>query len=126
MEGLLIAIGNGTCAGGGFYLTPDAKIDDGLLDVCSVDRKTLLQILSLMPRVMRGKHHNVPGVKFFREKQLTISAEDQFYVHADGEIVGANVRRVEVGLRAIQLRVISSGNSTGKNERGSTISQRPA
>jgi YegS/Rv2252/BmrU family lipid kinase len=106
-RGLLIAVGNGKCAGGGFYLTPDARVDDGLLDICSVEDKNILQILSLMPRVMRGKHHGVPGVKFFKEKRLTISADDPFYVHADGEIVGANVRRVEIGLHDSQLTVIS-------------------
>lgn len=106
-RGLLIAVGNGQCAGGGFYLTPDAKVDDGFLDICSVDDKNIFQILSLMPRVMRGKHHNVPGVKFFKEKKLTISADEQFYVHADGEIVGANVRRVEIGLHSSRLSVIS-------------------
>jgi YegS/Rv2252/BmrU family lipid kinase len=106
-RGLLIAVGNGKCAGGGFYLTPEARVDDGLLDICSVEHKNILQILSLMPRVMRGKHHGVPGVKFFKEKRLTISADESFYVHADGEIVGANVRRVEIGLHDSQLTVIS-------------------
>jgi len=108
-RGLLIAIGNGQCAGGGFYLTPDAAVDDGLLDVCSVDEKNIFQILRLMPKVMRGKHHNVPGVKFFRSNELVISSDEQFYVHADGEIVGANVRRVEIGVRAGQINVISPG-----------------
>ncbi len=108
-KGLLIAIGNGTCAGGGFYLTPDAVVDDGLLDVCSVDEKNIFQILSLMPRVMAGRHHHVRGVKFFREKQLTISADERFYVHADGEIVGANVCRVEIGVHGSRLSVISTG-----------------
>ena len=106
-RGLLIAVGNGKCAGGGFYLTPDARVDDGLLDICSVDDKNIFEILSLMPRVMRGKHHNVSGVKFFKEKRLTISADERFYVHADGEIVGENVRRVEIGLHGSQLDVIS-------------------
>jgi diacylglycerol kinase (ATP) len=105
-RGLLIAVGNGKCAGGGFYLTPEAKVDDGFLDICSVDDKNVFQILSLMPRVMRGKHHNVPGVKFFKEKKLTISADERFYVHADGEIVGANVRCAEIGLHTSRLSVI--------------------
>lgn len=103
---LLIAVGNGVCAGGGFYLTPDARVDDGLLDICAVDDKNVLEILRLMPRVMRGKHHNVPGVKFFRDRSFVITADTLFYVHADGEIVGANVRRVEIGLRASSLNII--------------------
>jgi YegS/Rv2252/BmrU family lipid kinase len=110
-RGLLIAVGNGKCAGGGFYLTPDAAVDDGLLDVCSVDNKNIVQILSLMPRVMRGKHHNVAGVKLFQEKRLSIAAAEPFYVHADGEIVGAGVRRVEIGVHTSHLSVISPNNS---------------
>jgi len=121
-KGLLIAIGNGRCAGGGFYLTPDASVDDGLLDVCTVDDKNIFQILRLMPLVMRGRHHNVQGVKFFREKRLTIFADEQFYVHADGEIVGASVRRVEIGLHSSQITVISPG----ENGRGSGRGKKPS
>lgn len=104
---LLIAVGNGVCAGGGFYLTPDAVVDDGLLDVCVIEARSIPQILTLMPRVMRGKHHSVKGVKFFKEKHLSISAQEPFYVHADGEIVGRNVQRVEIGVKPKQLSVIS-------------------
>jgi len=35
---LLLTIANGTTFGGGFKLTPDAKVDDGLLDVCLVEK----------------------------------------------------------------------------------------
>jgi YegS/Rv2252/BmrU family lipid kinase len=104
---LLIAIGNGRCAGGGFYLTPDAEVDDGLLDICMVDAKSIPQILTLMPKVMRGKHHNVPGVSFLRGKGMTVTADEPFYVHADGEIVGANVNRVEVGVLPGHLSIIA-------------------
>ena len=103
---LLIAVGNGRCAGGGFYLTPDAIVDDGLLDICMVGVKTIPQILSLMPKVMKGKHHGVPGVTFLREKGLTVSAEEPFFVHADGEIVGDGVHDVQVGILPGRLLII--------------------
>ena len=40
--------------GGGFWICPDAKIDDGVLDVCTCDGLGTLGILSFLPRVMRG------------------------------------------------------------------------
>jgi diacylglycerol kinase (ATP) len=104
---LLIAIGNGVCAGGGFFLTPDAKVDDGLLDACVVDDKNFLEILWLMPRVILGKHHNVTGVNFHRDKNFAISASEPFFVHADGEIVGTNVTSVRIGIQPAALRIIA-------------------
>jgi YegS/Rv2252/BmrU family lipid kinase len=105
---LLIAIGNGRCAGGGFYLTPDAVIDDGFLDACVVRTKSILEILTLMPRVMRGKHHSVKGVKFLKEKKFTISSWTPFYVHADGEIVGDAVNEVDIEVSPGALQIVSS------------------
>ncbi len=107
LQKFLIAIGNGPCAGGGFYLTPDAVIDDGLLDVCLIEPVSIPTILRLMPKVMVGKHRNAKQVKFLRCKQISLDSPDRFYVHADGEIVGRNVRSVQVGVRAGGLRVIS-------------------
>ena len=105
---LLIAVGNGTCAGGGFYLTPKALIDDGLFDVCLIDNINVPTILRLMPRVMRGKHLDAPEAKFFQTKEITFECDRDFFVHADGQIVGRNVRSVHVELMPKALRVIAS------------------
>jgi diacylglycerol kinase (ATP) len=104
---LLIAIGNGRCAGGGFFLTPDAVVDDGLLDACIVEAKTIPQILTLMPRVMKGKHHGVKGVKFMREKAFRLTSESRFYVHADGEIAGDAVNEVDVAVVPGGLEIVT-------------------
>lgn len=103
---LLIAIGNGPCAGGGFYLTPDARIDDGLFDVCLIDPVSIPTILRLMPKVMVGKHQKEKQVKFLRAKEISMTAETRFYVHADGEIVGRDVTSVQVSMREKALTVI--------------------
>ena len=95
---LLIAIGNGSCAGGGFYLTPDAVVDDGQLDVCLIDDIPVRTILRLLPTVLWGGHKKAKEAKFLRSKHITVRSADKFYVHADGEIVGSNVTTVSVGL----------------------------
>lgn len=103
---LLIAIGNGVCAGGGFYLTPDAKVDDGQLDVCLVEEMSIAGILQLMPRVMKGKHGTFKGVEFQRGACVSIHGDAPFFVHADGEIVGDGVTDVQVSLVDQSLSVI--------------------
>jgi diacylglycerol kinase (ATP) len=103
---LLIAIGNGTCAGGGFYLTPRAKIDDGVFDFCTIKEIGIGRILQLMPLAMRGKHLSAKEVIYLTSKQISVSGDSDFYVHADGEIVGRDVRSVKVGMVKSALSVI--------------------
>ena len=104
---LLAAIGNGKCAGGGFYLTPDADPSDGLLDVTLISDVRIRTILHLMPRVMRGKHMGHPAVEGLRTNHIVLESETPFNVHADGEIVGKDVTSTEVTLNGGRLRVIS-------------------
>jgi diacylglycerol kinase (ATP) len=105
-RGLLIAVGNGRCAGGGFYLTPSAKPDDGLLDVCMVKALPIGKILLLMPKVMRGAHEGNPNVEFVRSRSLTVEASNEFFVHADGEIVGRNVTGVVLEVASERIPVL--------------------
>ena len=104
--GLLIAIGNGRCAGGGFYLTPHAEPDDGLLDICMVKAVPLLKIIRLMPKVMKGGHAGDPDVEFVQSRKVTVEGSTEFFVHADGEIVGRNVTGVTVELTNSKLPVL--------------------
>jgi len=105
---LLVAVGNGACAAGSFYLTPRALVDDGLLDVCAIREMGLGAILfRLMPKVLRGKHLGLEGVRYFQGREIEIRSEKTFSVHADGEIVGQGVRRVGIRLAAGALKVIA-------------------
>jgi len=61
-------------------------------------------------------------VKFFKEKNLSIFAAEPFYVHADGEIVGADVRRVEIGVHDYRINVISPN----RDESGRVAGTRPS
>jgi YegS/Rv2252/BmrU family lipid kinase len=103
---LLIAIGNGPCAGGGFYLTPDASATDGILDVCMIEEIGLGKILRVMPKVLRGGHRGDRAVSFDHGQEIRVSAPEPFYVHADGEIVGRDVNDVTVSLQSGRLPVI--------------------
>jgi len=104
---LLIAIGNGSCAGGGFYLTPQAKLDDQLLDMCAIDNMSLFGILRLIRPVLQARHVGSKGITYFQGRTFSVSAMEPFALHADGEVLATDVRSVDVGIRDAALFVIA-------------------
>ncbi len=102
----LIAVGNGKCVGGGFYLTPDAEMDDGHFDTCTVDALSIPSIIRLIPKVLTANHRNSKGISLSTAREIMISSSDRFYVHADGELVGENVNEVRISLIKKGLQVI--------------------
>jgi diacylglycerol kinase (ATP) len=104
---LLIAVGNGVCAGGGFYLTPRASVEDGLLDFCMIGDAAVGRILRLMPLVLWGKHLSKKDiVTYVQGRSFELTSEEPIHVHADGEIVGEGVKNVRIGLEARKLRIL--------------------
>ena len=93
---LFASIANGRCQGGGFWLTPEAQIDDGLLDLCLVDNMRLDQIIRNIPRVMEGTHGSLKQVTMARARTITASCPATMPVATDGEVVSTAARQVTV------------------------------
>jgi diacylglycerol kinase family enzyme len=86
----LLAVANGVYAGGGMMFAPDARPDDGLIDVllaCDISRATILREL---PRIRRGAHLDNPRVRTVRCTRVRIEtlAHDALPVEADGNVRG--------------------------------------
>lgn len=103
---LLIAIGNGKSAGGGFYLTPDAILDDGLLDVCLAKDVSVFEALKILPFVLKGKHGRFGKIEFGRAAKLNVKGDEDLPVHVDGEVIGLDIREIAIDLKPRSLRVI--------------------
>ncbi len=104
---LLAAIANAPLYGGGMKIAPQAKMDDGLLDVCVVGGVGRLKLLSVFPTVYAGKHLNVRGVEYFQAPRVRVETEQPLDVYADGEYVCRTP--VEVSVEHAALRVIIPG-----------------
>lgn len=102
----LLTIGNGRCSGGGFWLTPNAEIDDGLFDICLVRGLSKLQMLALVPKAMQGTHINEEPVHMTRARKITLTSAEPLPVHADGEILYTDAHELEVELLPAALEVI--------------------
>lgn len=103
---LLVNAGNGISSGGGFYLTPDAVLGDGFLDVCIIDSMNKMKIIQRLPKVLDGSHTGTEGVTMFRTTTLRVESDDELPVHADGEIVALSAKRVDVSIHPAALNVI--------------------
>ena len=86
-EGLLLLAATGITNryGGGFKIVPDARIDDGLFDVCIIRPVSELTVLRLMVTLFWGGHVSHPAVSIHQTRTLTIETETPLLLYADGE-----------------------------------------
>ena len=102
----LVSVGNGGRHGGGFWFCPQARIDDGLLDVCACDGLGTLRILRFLPMVMRGTHVGESCVHMRTARRVRITSETPVPVHADGEILFEAARELEIEVAPGRLRLL--------------------
>lgn len=87
----LLAVANGSYAGGGMMFAPDARVDDGQMDIlmaCGLRRAAILREL---PRIRRGGHLANPHVRTTRAARVrieTLTPRDALPVEADGNVRG--------------------------------------
>lgn len=105
LPAVMICVCNGQREGGGFYVTPDAKPDDGLFDLCITREISRLSMLAHIPRFMKGTHVNSKAVTMARAKHVLISSQDDLVAHADGEILCTESHRIEFEILPKRLRV---------------------
>ncbi|HEV2768992.1 MAG TPA: diacylglycerol kinase family protein [Solirubrobacteraceae bacterium] len=95
--GYSVAAANSGAYGGGMRLAPDARLDDGLLDVVVVEDVSRLRCLWTLPSVFRGSHVHQPNVHVLRAAEVRVDADRPFVVYADGDPIA----RTPVTLRAV-------------------------
>ncbi|MEK7753251.1 MAG: diacylglycerol kinase family protein [Acidobacteriota bacterium] len=101
----LVAIANGSTYGGAFRIAPAADVADGMLELVVADALSRSGILGLVPHVMRGSHVGRKGVTVLRTCRVVMETDAPLAVHADGEIIGNAVTRIDVELLSGALLV---------------------
>ncbi len=85
---ILLTIANGTTFGGGFKLTPTARIDDGFLNVCQIERLSPAKRYLNVLRLQNGTHGALEAVTFFETREVKIDESPLLNAHIDGEYMG--------------------------------------
>lgn len=102
-EVFMLAIGNGRQSGGGQALTPDASLDDGLLDVLLLHDVASLARLRAMRRELASRPERGRYVDVFRTDGLAFEAEEELPVTLDGEPLHRWGFRVAISPGALAL-----------------------
>lgn len=101
---LVVACANAPAYGDGMKIAPRARLDDGMLDICSIGAISSLKLLRLFPTVFFGKHLGIREVDYFQCARVRVETDRRLDVYADGEYVCQTP--VEIGIQPSALRVI--------------------
>lgn len=98
-----ITICNTPRYGLGFEVAPDARIDDGYLDVVIARHARRWDLIRHYWSVMHGRRELDTRVQIRRAKRITVESKHLLPVAADGEEIGTLPARVNVAARKLRV-----------------------
>ena len=103
-------ISNGRRYGGGFYLTPHAIANDGLLDVCMIRKLGIFKRLNILLKVTKGAHTTDKKVHYYTTDKIEVDFGKEVPFHVDGEVFYASKFDVQIFPSKIPVIFNPGGN----------------
>jgi diacylglycerol kinase (ATP) len=100
-------VANARYYGGAMKIAPDAKLDDGFLDVVTIGDASSFRILSNAPRLYFGAHLRMDEVNHALAKQIIarpLRKDEVVRVELDGEVVGRLPATFQIVPLALRVR----------------------
>lgn len=85
MTPFLVTIANTKQYGNGAIIAPQAKPDDGVLEVCVVQPMNFAEFVMNAPKLFNGKADTIPMITYYHSKIATIEKTGPILFHVDGE-----------------------------------------
>lgn len=101
----MITACNGKWEGGSFYIAPNAKMDDGKMDLVKIGMLPLPVLLSYLPRFLIGPSAAMAGVHQQQCKKLEVWSDTPVAVHSDGEHLGSDIRHLKLTVVKKMLKI---------------------
>ena len=105
VKSLQIAVGNGRYYGGGTVVEADARIDDGTLDLYSLETGDVLKLFLMLRAFRKGTHGTWTEVRTERGDGFEIRTRHPQPINLDGDLVTQTPARFEIRPKAVAVFV---------------------
>jgi YegS/Rv2252/BmrU family lipid kinase len=108
LQTINFCIANARYFGGGMMIAPDAKLNDGVLDVVNIGDIGAIRIIINSHMLYRGTHHQLKEVHGTLARKIEVSAADpsqDIRLETDGELPGKLPATYEIIPKALRVRV---------------------
>jgi diacylglycerol kinase (ATP) len=105
-KAFVVSIANSSQYGNNTYISPEASVTDGLLDVCVIKSFSLVMLPKLAYHMLRGNTHRSNMVEIIRGKEIKIQRKEEAAIHIDGEpyLMG---REIFISILPLSLNIIT-------------------
>ena len=100
-----IAICNSRQYGNNFYICPEAKIDDGKINLCLIEDCSFIDLISLTWKFYFGKINKSKLYKTYKTNKITIDSHEDILMHVDGESCNLN-KKIEISINEKSIKFV--------------------
>jgi len=100
-----VAVGNGRNYGGGMTIASEARIDDQLLHLFSLEPQSILRLATLFPALFTGNYRGKAEVRFRSGRNITVHTSEPLKVVTDGEERTMTPARFTIRQKALSVFV---------------------
>jgi YegS/Rv2252/BmrU family lipid kinase len=93
---------NSRFTGGNMLMAPEARIDDGFMDIIMVGKLSRTSLLSTLPKIYNGSHIRHPAVSHVKARTVKIKTRPEKILLADGEVFGTTPATITVHPKMIR------------------------
>lgn len=86
-DSTILTVCNAKYYGGGFKISPQAKLNDGMFDIIDVKSLNKLEIVNLVMKLIKVKHLESKEVNFYQTDKLSVNSLVALNCNIDGEII---------------------------------------
>jgi diacylglycerol kinase (ATP) len=109
-EFMWVIVANNNYIGGGMLIAPDAKQDDGLLDLVMIRKTSKFNMARNLPGVFKGLHLKMKETSQMKVRNVVFECDEERELGVDGDVRGKTPVFITVMPRALRMISVRNGN----------------